>query len=204
MKKNLNYYLSLFFKDHLPNLLGVSNNTILSYRDTLVLLLNYLKKFQNINVNNLELDTINSDIIEKFLLYLETDRKNSIHTRNQRLSAIHSFFNFLKNKELSYIDIYSQILLIPIKKAPINTISYFSINEIELLLNKPDTIKKYGFRDFVLLSFMYECATRVSEVTSLTRNQLYFNDNNAYAILHGKGKKDRRVLITPEFAKILK
>ena len=106
MKKNLNYYISLFFKDYLPNLLGVSNNTILSYRDSLVLLLNYLKEVQNININNLKLDTINSDLIEKFLLYLENDRKNSIQTRNQRLSAIHSFFNFLKNKELSYIDIY--------------------------------------------------------------------------------------------------
>ena len=128
MNQNLNYYISLFFKDYLPNLLGVSNNTILSYRDSLVLLLNYLKEVQNININNLKLDTINSDLIEKFLLYLENDRKNSIQTRNQRLSAIHSFFNFLKNKELSYLDIYSQILLIPIKKAPINTISYFSIN----------------------------------------------------------------------------
>ena len=204
MKKNLNYYISLFFKDYLPNLLGVSNNTILSYRDTLVLLLNYLKKIQNIDVNNLELDAINSDIIEKFLLYLENERKNSIHTRNQRLSAIHSFFNFLKNKELSYIDIYSQILLIPIKKAPTNTISYFSIYEIELLFNEPDTTKKYGFRDFVLLSFMYECAARVSETNSLTRNQLYFSDNNAYVIIHGKGNKDRRVPITPEFAKIFK
>ena len=204
MNQNLNYYISLFFKDYLPNLLGVSNNTILSYRDSLVLLLNYLKEVQNININNLKLDTINSDLIEKFLLYLENDRKNSIQTRNQRLSAIHSFFNFLKNKELSYIDIYSQILLIPIKKAPINTISYFSINEIELLLNKPDTTRKYGFRDFILLSFMYECATRVSEAISLTRSQLYFNDNHAYAIIHGKGNKDRRVPITPEFAKILK
>lgn len=203
MKKNLNYYISLFFKDYLPNLIGVSNNTILSYRDTMVLLLNYLKSFQNININDLELNAIDSDLIEKFLLYLENDRENSIRTRNQRLSAIHSFFNFLKSKDLSYMDIYSQILLIPIKKVPVNTISYFSINEIELLLNKPDTTKKYGFRDFILLSFMYECATRVSEVTALTRNQLYFSDNNAYAIIHGKGNKDRRVPITPEFAKIL-
>ena len=69
MNQNLNYYISLFFKDYLPNLLGVSNNTILSYRDSLVLLLNYLKEVQNININNLKLDTINSDLIEYYFFY---------------------------------------------------------------------------------------------------------------------------------------
>lgn len=204
MKNDFNYYISIYFKDYLPNVLGVSKNTLLSYRDTFSLLLIYLRDKQKLDIKSLKFEDLSYDIICEFLLYLEEERKNSVHTRNQRLGAIHSFYNFLKLRELSHFDLCSKILSIPFKKAPKNTISYFSTEEISILINSPNTLTKSGFRDYVLLLFMYETAARASEISNLKRNQLFIQDSYSYVILVGKGNKSRNIPITQDLANILK
>ena len=141
-KNNLNYYIEKYFKEYLPKTKNVSRQTILSYRDTFKLLLEYIKNNSNININinKIMLNDINEKLIIDFLDFLEENKKNSISTRNQRLAAIHSFYRFLQLRELSYYNIYSAILSIPTKKAPKSTISYFSVKEIEILLNTPNVV----------------------------------------------------------------
>lgn len=203
MENNLNYYIEKYFKEYLPKIKGTSRQTILSYRDTFKLFLEYVKSNYKININNIKLNDINYDIIISFLEYLEVNKKNSISTRNQRLAAIHSFYKFLQLRELSCYNIYSEILSIPTKKVLKKTISYFSLNEIEILLNSPNTATKYGFRDYTLLFFMYETGTRVSEVINVTRNKFYIDGNNSYVIINGKGNKERKIPITKNLAEIL-
>lgn len=204
MNNNLNYYISIYFKDYLPNVLGLSKNTILSYRDSFSILLIYLKENKKININSIKIDEITYDTIIDFLNYIEKERKNSIATRNQRLSAILTFYNFIKVRELSYLDLFTQILSIPIKKAPKSTISYFSTKEISILINLPNTKTKFGFRDYVLLLFMYETAARAQELSDLKISQLQINNKHPYVILIGKGDKSRRIPITNELSNILK
>ena len=148
--KNFNYYIANFFKEYLPNVVGVSQNTISSYRDTFVLFFYYLKEKHNLNINLLKFDDITCNEVNGFLSYLESERKNSINTRNQRLAAIHSFYKYLQKKELSYYNLFADILSIPIKKAPENTISYFSKDELTIFINSIDTTRKDSFRDYVL------------------------------------------------------
>lgn len=203
MNNNLNYYITIFFKDYLPNLKGVSKNTILSYRDTFALLFLYLKENKKMNIDNIKIDTINDNIVSDFLLYLENDRNNSILTRNQRLAAIHSFYNFIKFKEPAYNELFTKILYIPFKKAPKNSISYFSKEEIEILINTPKSNEKYGFRDYILLLFMYETAARSQEISDLKRNQLFLNKNSSNVIIIGKGNKSRRIPINQDLSNLL-
>ena len=199
--KSLNYYIADFFKNYLTNVIGVSNNTIFSYRDTFVLLFNYLKSKYNKNVNLVKIDNINRETIVEFLIYLENQRNNSIRTRNQRLAAIHSFYKYLQIKELSYCNICADILSIPIKKALTNTISYFSKEEFEYLINSIDTSKKDGFRDYILFMLFYELGARVSEITNMKRNQLNINEEYSSVIINGKGNKQRINPISKELSK---
>lgn len=201
MKNNLNYYISKFFSEYLPSVKGVSINTITSYRDTFVSLLQYLEDVKKIDISNLALNSIDNIIIEDYLQYLEDVKHNSISTRNQRLSAICSFYKYLKNRELSCFEIYSSIQSIPNKKTLNKSLSYFSKNEIEILINMPNTKEKIGFRDYVLLLFMYETACRAQELSDLTLKQLFFDDNS-YVILIGKGNKERNVPISKELKKV--
>ena len=200
MNKNLNYYITNYFAEYLPNVIGTSKRTINSYRDTFVILFEYLQKEYKINLNKMELDTIDYTKVEKFLDYLEKQRNNSVSTRNQRLAAISSFYKYLQKRELAIFDLCSDILTIPKKKAEVKVMSYFSVDEIKLLINKPNTKNKYGFRDYLILLFMYETASRAQEVSDLQRKQLFLKDN--YVVIIGKGNKSRRIPITKELSNL--
>lgn len=199
---DLSYYISDYFKNYLPKTRALSKNTILSYRDTFVLLIDFLSSI-SIDINHASLETINFKIIEEFIIYLEEEKHNSARTINQRLAAIHAFFKYLQKRELSCFDVCSNILSIPFKKFSKKSISYFSLNEIEILLNIPDTLTKKGFRDYVLLLFLYESAARAQELCDLKLKQLNLKDNN-FAILIGKGNKERMVPLSNNLAEVLK
>ena len=200
--KNLNYYITKYFSDYLPLVLGVSKNTISSYRDTFVLLLKFIQIKNEVNINNISLSYLTNEIIEEFLIYLETEHNNSISTRNQRLAVIRSFCKYLKNRELSCFENCSNILSIPLKKAPQTSLSYFSVDEIEILVNMPNSKTKNGFRNYVLLLFMYETAARAQEIADLTLKQIHFKDYS-YVILKGKGNKERNIPITEDLKEVL-
>lgn len=201
MNKNLNYYITNYFSEYLPNVIGARKRTINSYRDTFVILLEYLQKEYKININKMNIDIIEYKKIEKFLDYLENERNNSVSTRNQRFAAISSFYKYLQKRELAVFDLCSDILTIPKKKAETKVMSYFSVDEIKLLINKPDTKTKYGFRNYLILLFMYETACRAQEISDLQRKQLFLEDN--YVVLIGKGNKNRRIPITKELSTLL-
>ena len=201
MNKNLNYYITKYFSEYLPNVVGAGKRTINSYRDTFVILLEYLQREYKININKMNIDVIEYTKIEKFLDYLENERNNSVSTRNQRFAAISSFYKYLQKRELAVFDLCSDILTIPKKKAETKVMSYFSVDEIKLLINKPDTKTKYGFRNYLILLFMYETACRAQEISDLQRKQLFLEDN--YVVLIGKGNKNRRIPITKELSTLL-
>lgn len=116
--KTLNYYITKYFSDYLPVVKRVSINTIISYKDTFIDLLQYCEKNKKLNLKNISLTSIGYAIIEDYLKYFEEQKGNSISTRNQRLASIHSFYHYLQKRELSCFDNCANILSIPYKKAP--------------------------------------------------------------------------------------
>lgn len=84
-----------FFQDYLPTLRGVSVHTIRSYRDAVVLLLQFTARESRRPIETLDLSDLNADHVKRFLKYLESERGNSIATRNARLAAIHAFARFV-------------------------------------------------------------------------------------------------------------
>jgi len=84
-----------FFDDFLPGQRGLSPHTIRSYRDTLVLLLQFTAKDARRGVEQLTIRDLTEERVARFLRFLETDRKNGIATRNARLGSIHVFARFL-------------------------------------------------------------------------------------------------------------
>lgn len=202
MSNNLNYYITKYFSEYLPLVKGVSKNTIISYRDTFVSLITYLKEIKKVSDKDMNVNILRQENIEDFLLYLEETNSNSVSTRNQRLACIRTFCKYLKNKELSYFEICSNIQSIPNKKTHTRSLSYFSVEEIEILINTPNTKEKAGFRDYVLLLFMYETACRAQELCDLKINNLNII-TNSYVILNGKGNKERKVPLSENLKNIL-
>jgi site-specific recombinase XerD len=63
-----------FLGDHLPRLRGCSPHTVLSYRDSLALLLRFLVGRSRKRVTDLDLDDIGPDEVIAFLQHLEQQR----------------------------------------------------------------------------------------------------------------------------------
>ena len=96
---NFAKYLTEFFSEYLSKQKNVSQNTIFSYRDTFKLLIHYCQDIKKIPAEKITLEILSSELLIDFLNFLETNRKCSIATRNQRLAALHAFFRYIQAEE---------------------------------------------------------------------------------------------------------
>jgi len=140
-------YLTEFLSIYLPTQKNVSKNTIHSYRDTFKLLINYCQEIKKIPAEKITINILSSQWLIDFLQWLETDRKCSISTRNQRLAAIHSFFRYLQAEEPAGLFNFQKIVAIPIKKSQKKIVEHLTPEAIKLLLEQPDKYTLRGRRD---------------------------------------------------------
>lgn len=203
MKKNeFPYYLSRFFQSYLPGSRNVSENTIMSYRDTFKKLLSYLRDNRFIAPDKVTFSNVNRSTIEDFLSYLENAQSCSISTRNQRLAGLKSFFRYVEVERPDLLVDCQAILSIKNKKSPKPVIDYLTGDETRLLLEQPDTSTPKGRRDLALLSLMYDSAARVQEICDLKICGIRLN-SPAVVRLYGKGRKSRDVPLSKPCVEIL-
>ena len=108
-----------FLLDYLPQQKGLRKTTIRSYRDTLKLFLVDLADEKSKNISKLTLEQLSFEYVLAFLYKLEVVRNNSISTRNQRLAALHTFFEYLGRRMPEMLNLCEQVSAIPIKRAPV-------------------------------------------------------------------------------------
>src|SRR5262245_25181918 len=83
-----------FFTDKLLRQRQASPNTVPVSRDTCRLPLEILWRRTGIQPTPLDLSDLDASLITAFLQHLETERANTITTRNARLAAIHPLFRY--------------------------------------------------------------------------------------------------------------
>ena len=177
-----------------------SMNTKISYSTTFHLLLEFMSEVKNIKPNKIEIETITKEVIVQFLDWLETDRSVSISTRNQRLACIKSFYKYVQSNEPDLFDTCVLILSIKNKKVPTKMISYFSENEIKIMINYLNNTK--DLKKLTMICVLYETGSRVSEFINIKLTDLNLSDN-ASITLYGKGNKTRIVPISQELVKLI-
>src|SRR6266487_3368378 len=87
-----------------------------------------------------------------FLDHLEQQRGNDPTTRNVRLSAIHSFFDYLGAEWPEHLDQARRVLAITFKRTAHRTIDYLEAEELRTILEQIDRRNVWGRRDYVLLA----------------------------------------------------
>src|SRR5258708_19813098 len=92
MATDLAVFLHRFLTSHLAGMRGCSPNTIASYRDTFKILIGWFAGHRSVPPEKLTLDHVDAAAVTDFLGWLETGRRNSASTRNQRLPPITSLF----------------------------------------------------------------------------------------------------------------
>lgn len=200
---NFATYLSTYFLKYIPTRTGYSSNTIKSYRDTFIIFLKYCKNDLKIKPEKIDFTIVNRNIIEDFLYWLECKKKYSVSTRNQRLSALHSFFRYIQFELPEYMNLCNSILAIQFKKVPTTEINYLSIEGIKKLLSMPDTNLRTGRRNLSILALMYDTGARVQEIADLQVNDIRLKTPGTIR-LTGKGNKTRIIPLMPQTMNIIK
>lgn len=177
-----------------------SSNTKSSYATTFHLLLEFMNNEKNIKPNKIEIETITKEVIVQFLNWLETNRNVSIQTRNQRLVCIKSFYKYVQSNEPDLFDTCFLIISIKNKKVPNKMISYFSEEEIKIMINYLNKCK--DLKRLTMMCVLYETGARVSEFINIKLGDLNLSDN-ASITLYGKGDKTRIVPISQELVKLI-
>lgn len=160
-----------------------SDNTIISYKSDLELFYFFLKeeKIDDIKI-------IDYQIIRKFLNYLY-DKKYTNKAIARHISSLRSFYKYLK-KEKVVSDNPMVLISNPKIEKKLPKIVYS--NELESILNTPDTNTTLGLRDALILELLYSTGVRVSELVNICIQDI--NMNKKEIRIFGKGSKERIVL----------
>lgn len=197
------YYLTDFLSKHLPGTVGLSPNTIMSYRDTFSVFLEFCSAHEKIKPDKFSLDNLNRKLVEEYLEWLEQTRKCIASTRNVRLAAFHSFCQYLQMEFPDYIHQAQQILSIPMKRTKKVSVDYITLDAMKFLLGKPDKMTKEGRKDMVLLSLLYDSGARVQELADLKVGDVR-TVSPPTVKLTGKGNKSRIVPLMKPMSELLK
>ena len=185
--------LEAFFTERLIGQREASPHTVASYRDSFCLLLRFAHQRTGRRPHQLALEDLDATLIGAFLNHLEAERSVSARTRNARLTAIRSLFNFAAYRHPEHAALIQRVLAIPAKRTDKAVVTYLTEDEAAALLDAPDHASRIGRRDHALLLLALETGLRVSELTGLTCADVRFGAG-AHVRCHGKGRKER---ITP-------
>lgn len=194
--------LASYLTMHLPGQLGLSENTIMAYRDTFKLVLLFAESEFHLRPEKITLEDFNTNFIAAFLQWLEQERNCSVATCNQRLAALRAFAGYARTQYPSYLFESQKIMDLKAKKAPAPAIAYLSPDDVQSIFNQIDTSTKYGRRDVLLLSLMYDSGARVQEICDLCVRDVRLQKPPTVT-LTGKGRKTRFVPIMASTASAL-
>lgn len=184
--------VSAYFSVYLAGTKNVSTNTIYSYRDTFVIFHGYLEKYCGFKLEKMLFNDLSRELILEFLQYLETERKCSISSRNQRLAALKSFAKYVQIECPDEMILCQRILSIDSKKAAKPTVQYLSNQQTDILMEQPDISTPKGRRDLAMILLLYDSAARVQELCDLRICDIRI-DSLPVVHLLGKGRKSRDV-----------
>jgi site-specific recombinase XerD len=179
--------LHAFFYEWMVQQRNASAHTVRSYRDTWRLFLRFVAQRRHRPVAQLTLGDLTAFEVKAFLQYTEQERGDTIDTRNCRLSALRSFFGFVADREPTAIEQCTQVLHVPIKKAPIPAPCYLEPEEVKAILAQPDRSTIEGQRDQALFSFLYNTGARIQEALDVCPRAIRF-DSPTCVRLNGKGR----------------
>ncbi len=193
MTDQLGRLVFAFVEDHLKCQRGLRPASIRSYKESLRLFLQFAAKDKHCRITRLELADLTGERVRHFLQNLEQERGNGVRTRNQRLAALHTFFEYLAGREPCVLGEAQQIASIPVKRWQPGETLYLERDEINALFAALPTDHPQALRDQALLRFRYNTGARVQEVADLRATHLELGSEPRVR-LHGKGDNGVPVL----------
>lgn len=172
-----------FLKDYLEELkrLDKSPNTIDAYRRDITHLISFLQD------EGLDYEDFNEIEVSNFIGYL-LDFNMSRATISRHLVSIRNFYKYLRKKNKVR---EAPILYFELPEIKRNLPEPLSIEEVEMLIDTPDTRTRKGKRDRAILELLYATGLKATELLDLT----YRDVDLSRGFISIKGKKNKERLI---------
>lgn len=188
MKRELTY-VPAASQAHIDNFIemlwlekGLSEHTQQSYRTDL----NKLAIFCN-NQGVKDISLLSTETLQDYLAYRH-DKGLSTRSTQRAMSAMRAFFVFLIGQQ---VRIDNPVSSLANPKIPKSLPSSLSESQVEDLLNAPNPEDPIECRDKCMLEVLYATGLRVSELISLTLDQVSLQQGVVRVV--GKGNKERLV-----------
>jgi site-specific recombinase XerD len=192
-----------FFTQRLMQQRQASPHTISSYRDTFRQFLKFVQQRLHKSPSRLNFEEIDAPLIIAFLDGLEKHHGLSVRSRNLRLTAIHSFFQYAAFEAPAHSAQIQRVLAIPSKRFTRTMVQFLTRAEVDALLAAPDQRTWFGRRDHAFILVAVQTGLRLSEMTALTREDLILG-SGAHVRIIGKGRKERCTPITRSTLAVVK
>lgn len=160
---------------------GLSDNTREAYRSDLALFNGWLQE------HGVELLAVGREAILDHLAW-RVDNRYKPRSTARFLSGLRGFYRYLLREKLIAVDPTLQIDMPQLGKPLPKSLSE---QDVEALLAAPDLGEAIGQRDRAMLEVLYACGLRVTELVSLTLEQV--NLRQGVIRVTGKGSKERLV-----------
>ncbi len=171
---------------------GLSQNTLGAYRADLMTLGRGLSR-----------DSKSIDMADKadLLAFIAHRVENGAKPRStaRQLSSFRRFFRYIMREGLRDNDPTADIEMPRIGRSLPKTLSE---DEVDALLNAPNTDEPLGHRDRAMLEVLYATGLRVSELINLKQSQINFNQGVLRIV--GKGDRERLIPLGEESQRWLK
>lgn len=165
---------------------GLSQNTLGAYRaDLMTLGRGLAEKEKSIEVAD------KADLLAFIASRVEGGAKPRSTAR--QLSSFRRFFRYIMREGMRDTDPTSDIEMPRIGRSLPKTLTE---DEVEALLNAPNTDEPLGHRDRAMLELLYATGLRVSELINLKQSQVNFNQGVLRIV--GKGDRERLIPIGDE------
>ncbi|MFN0602805.1 site-specific tyrosine recombinase XerD [Facklamia hominis] len=188
--------MNKFYKDYLDDFAHYlkidqdkSDNTIQAYLRDLTIFFDYCDK-SSID----QWEQVDYAFVQSYL--------NDLHQKNyatsstsRMLSSLRQFFHYLLKEQIITLNPMQKVLG-PKKEKHLP--ASLSLDQVEKILQAPDTSEYIGLRDRAILELMYATGLRVSELTHLSLRDLHLELGFIQTI--GKGNKERLLPIGEEAA----
>ncbi|MCF7554506.1 site-specific tyrosine recombinase XerD [Pseudomonas petrae] len=160
---------------------GLSDNTRDAYRSDLALFNGWLQE------KGVDLMSVSREAILDHLAW-RVDNGYKPRSTARLLSGVRGFYRYLLREKLIAVDPTLQVDMPQLGKPLPKSLSEA---DVEALLGAPDLSDAIGQRDRAMLEVLYACGLRVTELISLTLEQV--NLRQGVLRMMGKGSKERLV-----------
>jgi integrase/recombinase XerC len=177
------------YKHYLSAERNYSEHTVRAYITDLVQFMNFLKKNRSpVDTKNIDITKIEEIDVREFIggLY----KKNSKASISRKLTSIRTFIEFLiREGNITR----NSAKLVPIPKRERRAPAFLTVDEVFVLVEKPDDSEVLGLRDRAILELLYSSGLRVSELSSIKIGDTDLT--SSFVKVLGKGGVERIVPI---------